>query len=123
MPPVEAPATGEPAASATVQILRLIEALIVRVFMVQREDLFAASRKSADIALARQVAMYLAHVVCNIEVGEVGRSFGRDRTTVRHACGVVEDSRDDPGFDLTLELLVGILRRLRDVSFPQPDLQ
>jgi hypothetical protein len=31
--------------------------------------------------------------------------FGRDRTTVAHACLIVEDRRDDPVFDRILELL------------------
>jgi chromosomal replication initiation ATPase DnaA len=30
---------------------------------------------------------------------EIGEAFGRDRTTVLHACGVIEDMRDDPRFD------------------------
>ncbi len=36
--------------------------------------------------------------------------FQRDRTTVAHACGVVEDLRDDPRFDRVLELLETIVR-------------
>jgi hypothetical protein len=35
----------------------------------------------------------------------VGRIFERDRTTVAHACGVVEDRRDDANFDRALEAL------------------
>jgi chromosomal replication initiation ATPase DnaA len=30
---------------------------------------------------------------------DIGVAFGRDRTTVGHACHVVEDRRDDPVFD------------------------
>ncbi|WP_349433462.1 hypothetical protein [Pararhizobium sp. A13] len=30
---------------------------------------------------------------------DIGYAFGRDRTTVSHACNVVEDRRDDPAFD------------------------
>jgi hypothetical protein len=36
---------------------------------------------------------------------DTGRLFGRDRTTVAHACGVIEDKRDDPLFDRALDLL------------------
>ena len=43
--------------------------------------------------------MYVAHVVLQLTMGEVGRGFGRDRTTVLHACHLVEDMRDDPEFD------------------------
>jgi hypothetical protein len=38
--------------------------------------------------------------------------FARDRTTVAHACGLVEDRRDDPAFDRSLDLLEGVLRFL-----------
>lgn len=56
--------------------------------------------------------MYLAHVVGRIEYAEVGRLFGRDRTTVKHACAVVEDLRDNAKFDRTMDLLEGIVERL-----------
>jgi len=56
-------------------------------------------------AFARQIAMYLAHVVFGLTLTEVGAAFGRDRTTVRHACALVEDRRDQPGFELALAAL------------------
>jgi chromosomal replication initiation ATPase DnaA len=49
--------------------------------------------------------MYLAHVVGGLSLTEVGTLFARDRTTVAHACGVVEDRRDDPELDGRLEHL------------------
>jgi hypothetical protein len=36
---------------------------------------------------------------------EVGAMFGRDRTTVAHACLRVEYRRDDPNFDRALDVL------------------
>jgi hypothetical protein len=47
----------------------------------------------------RQIAMYVCHVALRISQTDIGDAFGRDRTTVRHACHVVEDRRDDPVFD------------------------
>ncbi len=47
----------------------------------------------------RQIAMYVCHVALQIPLHEIGKAFGRDRTTVGHACHVVEDRRDDPAFD------------------------
>jgi len=47
----------------------------------------------------RQISMYVCHVVLQISLTDIGHSFGRDRTTVGHACNVVEDRRDDPAFD------------------------
>ena len=74
-------------------------------FGVGQEDFRRITRGRANVALARQVAMYLAHVVCGMTLTDTGRLFGRDRTTVAHACGVIEDRRDDPLFDRALDLL------------------
>jgi Bacterial dnaA protein helix-turn-helix len=82
-----------------------IEQAVVQVFGVGQEDLRRITRGRAKVALARQVAMYLAHVVCGLTLTDTGRLFGRDRTTVAHACCVIEDRRDDPLFDRALDLL------------------
>ncbi|MCW5721270.1 MAG: chromosomal replication initiator DnaA [Devosia sp.] len=67
------------------------------------------SRCRAGAARARQIAMYLAHVVFGASLAEIGLAFGRDRTTVSHACGLIEDLRDDPAFDAELERLESVL--------------
>lgn len=82
-----------------------IEQAVVQVFGVAYDDLHCMTRGRAKVALARQVAMYLAHVACGLSLTDTGRLFGRDRTTVAHACGVIEDRRDDPLFDRALDLL------------------
>ena len=48
------------------------------------------------------MAMYLAHVAFGLTFTRVGICFGRDRTTVRHACALIEDRRDDPALELAL---------------------
>jgi hypothetical protein len=78
---------------------RHLECVVARTFGFEVADLRGASRGHAPIAFARQVAMYVAHVWFGLSLSEVGRSFGRDRTTVAHACRVVEERRDDPGLD------------------------
>ena len=93
-------------------LARLIEALVASVFGIAEIDLLGRSRGRARIALARQVAMYLARVVGRLRFDEVARVFGRDRSTVRHACHVVEDRRDDPDFNLTLDHLESIIKRI-----------
>ena len=82
-----------------------IEHAVTQVFGIAGHDLRRATRGRAKVALARQVAMYLAHVGCGMSLTETGRLFDRDRTTVAHACGIIEDRRDDPLFDRALDLL------------------
>lgn len=79
-----------------------VEATISTVFNVSADALRAPTRSCADIALARQVAMYVMHVVFGWSLTNVGRRFGRDRTTAGYACRRIEDHRDDPVFDSTL---------------------
>lgn len=88
-----------------VHFRKAIDPAVAAVFEVDLRDLGAATRRSPRAAFARQVAMYLAHVVFGLSLTEVGALFARDRTTVAHACEVVEDSRDDPELDGKLEHL------------------
>lgn len=81
---------------------RFVEALVTLVFQVDIAELRRRSRGRAPVALARQTAMYLAHVHLGLSLERAGRGFGRDRTTVAHACRRVEDSRDDPSFERML---------------------
>lgn len=93
------------------QHLRLIiEQVVAPAFDVARDELWAQTRGSSTTAFARQVAMYLAHVGCGLTLTEVGRVFARDRTTVAHACSLVEDRREEPHFDRALELLEAVVR-------------
>jgi hypothetical protein len=84
-------------------------------FNVALKDLSAVTRRSPQVAHARQVAMYLAHVAFGIPLANVAACFGRDRTTVSHACHRIEDRRDDPAFDaslLKMEFAAAIMRGL-----------
>ncbi len=71
-------------------------------------------RCRARTARARQLAMYLSHVVLGRSLSEVGEAFGRHRTTVSHACGLIEDMRDDPAFDAEIERLEKLLEEEAD---------
>ena len=51
----------------------------------------------------RQIAMYLSHVVLSVPYQSIAIAFGRDRTTVVHACSVVEDRRDEAAYDRFVE--------------------
>lgn len=76
---------------------------------VSAADVLSASRGSAEVAFARQVAIYLCHVGFEFSLARVAAAFGRDRSTVAHACHAIEDRRDDAQFDLwigSLEAMV-----------------
>ena len=76
-----------------------IAALVAQRRRVPLELLLHRHRCKPEIAEARMLAMYLVHVVLGRTYSEIGHFFGRDRTTVAHACARIEDQRDDRGFD------------------------
>ncbi len=84
---------------------RAIENAVSVVFGIEQKDIRLATRGCPRAALARQAAMYLAHVALRMSYTDVGLLFSRDRTTVAHGCAVVEDRRDDPRFDRVMDLL------------------
>lgn len=83
----------------------VVEQAVASIFSVRITDLNLHSRGQAKIALSRQIAMYLFHVNCGASLTDTGRYFGRDRTTVAHACRTVENLRDDWMFDHSLALI------------------
>ena len=99
--------------SAAADNLRsVLEQTVARVFDVELDLIRLPTRGRAKVAMARQVGMYLAHVACGLSLTEAGALFGRDRTTVSHACQVVEERREDPEFDRALQLLENVTRVL-----------
>jgi Bacterial dnaA protein helix-turn-helix len=94
----------------------ILEYAIAVAFEIKARDLRSATRGTAEAAFARQVAMYLAHVSCGLSFTAIGRIFHRDRTTVAHACELIEDRRDDARVDRTLDLLEAVIARLDHVT-------
>lgn len=74
--------------------------------------LVSRARGRLAAARARQLAMYLSHVVLGRTLTEIGDAFGRDRTTVSYACALIEDMRDDPAFDAEVTGLEGRLEAM-----------
>ena len=98
-------AAGDPLSQAQACVFNHVTACVARDFGIDAKALSAAKRGAPRVALARQVAMYLLHVGFALSFETIGRMFGRDRTTVSHACRVIEDGRDDIWLDCRLAAL------------------
>lgn len=83
----------------TNRAVRHAAALVARQADVDISMIFSSRRCRVNTARARQLAMYLTHVVLGETLTDIGLAFGRDRTTVSYACNLVEDMRDDVEFD------------------------
>jgi chromosomal replication initiation ATPase DnaA len=88
----------------------MAQAVAAHAYGVRTDELL---RRDGDDAVhrARQVAMYLAHIVLRLGQRECGRGFGRDHKAVANACRRVEEARKDPAFDRTVQWLESLLRR------------
>ena len=118
---VDAPKRIRPASDRRAEAVRYaVEPSVAAIFGVDVCDLRSSRRGSPQVAFARQVAMYLGHVVCRLSLSEIGTVFARDRSTVAHACGLVEDQRDDPIFDAKLDYLErAVIALLAALSLPR----
>lgn len=102
---------SEPAVRPAARLICLCVAACVALdFAIDAATLFAAKRTAPRTAHARQIAMYLAHVGFGLPFDIIGRHFGRDRTTVAHACRVIEDMRDDRWLDCRISALDQVCR-------------
>lgn len=86
-------------------ICRIVTVCVALDFGLPPATLMAPTRGAPRTAFARQIAMYVAHVSFGLSFDLIGRTFGRDRTTVSHACGVIEDGRDDIWLDCRMAAL------------------
>ncbi|MCA2373698.1 DNA replication protein [Agrobacterium genomosp. 3 str. CIP 111-78] len=103
------------------RICRLIRQLTTEMVQLTGERLGARRDRRRSECHVRQIAMYVCHVQLGIPMSDIGPCFGRDRTTVGHACQVIEDRRDEPAFDefvAALERLAGsifnVMKGVRD---------
>lgn len=91
-------------------IARLAKEVVCEAYSIPHTDLLAKDRGGAQISLARQIAMYLSHIVGQLTLIEIATHFERQRSTVSHACINIEDRRDSPVFDMQMEFMEKKLR-------------
>lgn len=89
-------------------------------FGQRAKDVAATTRRDAASAAARRVAVYLTHVGFGLSMDRVAAAFGRTRTAVGWACNLVEDARDDPGFDARVSALEGCVRQVLAAEAGEP---
>jgi chromosomal replication initiation ATPase DnaA len=95
---------------------RLVVAAVAIEFGVKEMAVVSKSKGRADVAFARQVAMYMVHCIYGVNRSRVAAIFHRDRSTVTHACCLVEDSREDRVLDDKLIKLENFLRQAPEAA-------
>ena len=83
-----------------------------QVYGVPVEEMRQPTRGRPQVARARQIAVHLARRVFGLSWGQLAGEFRRDRTTVQHACGLIDGMRAASAeFDTTLDWMESLLRR------------
>lgn len=102
----------DPAVFLTAQRARLAQFIACQIYGVPVEEVRKATRGRPLVARTRQVAVHLARVVFAMTHKQLAAEFGRDRSTVKHACDQIERLREDSAeFDSTLRWMETLLRR------------
>ncbi len=92
-----------------------VNQMVASAFELTSERLLRVDRGSASANRARQISIYLMHTVLSFPLVKIARVYKKDRTTIGHACRVIEDLRDNPAFDdkiIELEEIVQTALRL-----------
>ena len=89
---------GPPRPDEDPTLAGLVVQMVAAALGIEAREIATGGRRPRA-AKARQIAMYLAHTGLDWTMRRTGDAFGRDRSTVSHACNRVEDLREDPAFD------------------------
>jgi chromosomal replication initiator protein len=94
-----------PAKQANMSI-ELVQRVVADFFRISPIDL-KGKKKTKNIVVPRQIAMYLARDMTGYSLTEIGEAFGgRDHATVIHSCDKIENQlRTDPNLEPTLQNL------------------
>jgi len=87
--------------------VEVVQKVVCEFYNITLADI-KAKRRTKDIALPRQVAMYLSKQITNSSLNDIGKNFGgKDHATVIYACKQVEERRTkDETFNRMIENLL-----------------
>jgi chromosomal replication initiator protein len=87
-----------------------INSVVAQIFGIA-EGVILSKRRTQDVAMARQVAMYLARTLTSMSLKMIGAEFGgRDHSTVIHAVNVVRDQlKCDPDLKFRVDQAISTL--------------
>ena len=92
-----------------IKIEKIIEE-VARTYDVSEKEIIS-KRKTASVAFARQVAMYIARETTELSYKAIGESFGKDHTTVLYNVQKIEEHLKNNPFDK--ELVEDIIKNLK----------
>ena len=90
---------------------------VAHTYNVSESDILS-NRRTAELVLARQVAMYIARETTDLSYKAIGESFGKDHTTVLYNVNKIEEFlRDKPYQKELVDDLIANLRSQSEAGF------
>jgi chromosomal replication initiator protein len=86
---------------------------VAHTYNVSESDILS-NRRTAELVLARQVAMYITRETTDLSYKAIGESFGKDHTTVLYNVNKIEEFLKDKPYQK--ELVEDLINNLRSQS-------
>jgi chromosomal replication initiator protein len=83
-----------------------IQKVVCEHFAIKVADM-KARKRTKEVAMPRQIAMYLSKQLTNLSLNDIGKNFGgKDHATIIYACKQIEEKRTkDEAFNRMVENL------------------
>jgi chromosomal replication initiator protein len=92
----------------------LIKNVVADKYNIELKD-FNSKKRNENIAFPRQVAMYLACIMTDLSLNDIGDAFGRDHATVLYAKNKIGQLvQTDPYFNETLNQMVAKIKSVNN---------
>jgi chromosomal replication initiator protein len=96
--------------------IEAIQKVVSDFFHIRLVDL-KSKKRTQHIAFCRQVAMYLCRKLTDCSYPNIGEHFGRDHSTVIHACNLIERRvKADSAFRMSIEKVERELKTVRHAA-------
>jgi chromosomal replication initiator protein len=91
----------------------MIQKVVSDFYGIKYQDM-KTKRRTKDITLPRQIAMYLCKRLTDLSLGDIGKSFGgKDHATVIYACKQINERRsNDEDFSRVIEGITGKVKKI-----------
>ena len=84
--------------------------IVAEKYHIRREDLLSG-RRSQDVAMPRQLAIYLTRELTGLSTTRIGSAFDRDHSTIMYACRkTAEQIEQDARFEKSVNDLIQAIR-------------
>ena len=92
--------------------MEIIQEIVASYFKIKITDL-RAKKRTRNLAFPRQIAMYLCRELTDTSLPQIGNFFGRDHTTVIHACDkITKERNEDNKLNNSIQELIQRIERM-----------